>query len=86
MPFVKKVKDTLEYNIKDLHDTISLLRKKPELGELCFRVYLSYEDTYQYRSELEKEAKAYGYNLYFKAGKAGTTLGMLKDLTSDYWE
>ena len=79
-------KNSLECRMKELHDAIEVLRKHKELSEICFKVYLSYEDTYPYRYDLEKEAIIHGYNIYFKAGDAGTTLGMLEDVTSRYWE
>jgi len=79
-------RDSLEYKMRELHNAIRVLRKKPELGEICFRIYCPYEDINLYRSELEEEAKKYGYNIYFKSGNVGTKLCMLKDLASDYWE
>lgn len=83
---MSKERYTLEYRMKELHDAIEILRKKPELGELCFRIYAPDESINAYRSYLEKEARTYGYKIYFKPGNVGTTLGMLKDVTSEYWE
>lgn len=76
----------LEYRMKELHDAIKILRKKPELGEVCFRVYYQDDDINLYRAALEEEAKKYGYNIYFKSGIAGNKLGMLEDVASEYWE
>lgn len=78
--------DSISYRMAELISAIKVLREKPELGEICFRVYSPGYDISLHRSSLEEEAKKYGYNLYFKAGKAGTTLGMLEDVTSEYWE
>ena len=75
-----------EARMEELLSAIRILRKKPELGEVCFRVYRPDEDINLYRSSLEEEAKKYGYNIYFRSGNAGTTLGMLEDVTSKYWE
>ena len=84
--FISKEKaNSLEYRMAELLDAIRVLRKKPELGEICFRVYRPDEDINLYRSSLEEEAKKYGYNICFKSGNAGTTLGMLEDVTSEYW-
>lgn len=77
--------NSLEFKMKDLHYAIEGLRKKPELGEICFTVYPSHEDINLYRSSLEEEAKKYGYNIYFKPWELGFTLGMLEDVTSEYW-
>lgn len=82
----KEVRNSLEYRMAELLSAIRVLRKKPELGEICFRVYCPDEDTNSCRSSLEEEAKKYGYNIYFKSGNSGTTLGMLEDVTSEYWE
>lgn len=76
----------LGYRLSELHDAIEVLRKKPELGEICFKIFLPGIPINPYKSALEKEAKTYGYTVYFKPGNAGTTLGMLKDVTSEYWE
>lgn len=81
-----KVRNSLNYVMAELFSAIKVLREKPEIGELCFRVYRQDEDINLYRSALEEEAKNYGYNIYFKSGKVGTTLGMLEDVTSKYWE
>jgi hypothetical protein len=78
--------DSLGYRIAELFSAIMVLRKKPELGELCFRVYYPGEDINLYKSELENEAGKYGYNIYFKSGKVGTTLGMLEYIAAKYWE
>ena len=75
-----------EARMAELLNAIGVLRKKPELGEVCFRIYRPDENINLYRSSLEEEAKKYGYNIYFKSGNAGTTLGMLEDVTSEYWE
>lgn len=77
--------DSLERKMMELHNAIKVLRKKPEIGDICFRVYCPGEDINLYRSSLEEEAKKYGYNIYFKSGNVGTTLGMLEDITSEYW-
>ena len=82
----EKARNSLEYRVAELLTAIKILRKKPELGDFCFRVYYPDEDINSYRSTLEEEAKNYGYNIYFKSGNAGTTLGMLEDVTSKYWE
>lgn len=79
-------RDSLEYRLDELLDAIRILRKKPELGDMCFRVYYPGEDISSCRVALEEEAKNYGYNIYFKSGKVGTTLGMLKDAALEYWE
>ena len=81
-----KARNSLSYRMAELLSAIKVLRNKPELGELCFRVYLPDENINSYRASLEEEAKDYGYNIYFKSGKTGTTLGMLKDVASEYWE
>lgn len=78
--------DSLSYRIAELISAIIVLRKSPELGELCFRIYLPDEDINLYRSELEEEAEKYGYNIYFKPGNVGTKLGMIKYIASEYWE
>ena len=78
-------RNSLKYRITELLSAIRVLRKKPELGEVCFRVYHPDEDTNSYRSDLEKEAEKYGHNIYFKSGNAGTTLGMLEYVESEYW-
>lgn len=84
--FISKEKaNSLGYRMAELLDAIRVLRKKPELGEICFRVYRPDEDINLYRSSLEEEAKKYGYNIYFKSGNVGTTLGMLEDITPEYW-
>lgn len=83
--FREITRSSLKYKMAELFSAIKVLRKKPELGELCFRIYLPGEDINLYRSELEEEAKKYGYNIYFKSGDAGTTLGMLEDATLEYW-
>ena len=70
----------------ELHNAIKVLREKPDLGELCFKVYLPGKDINLHRSSLEKEAKKYGYNIYFKPGNMGTKLGMLEDIASEYWD
>lgn len=80
-----KARNSLSYRMKELLSAIKVLREKPELGELCFRIYLPDEDINSYRTSLEEEAKNYGYNIYFKSGNVGTKLGMLKDVTSEYW-
>lgn len=82
----EKARNSLEYRMAELLTAIRILRKKPEIGEVCFRVYYPDEDINLYRPDLEEEAKNYGYNIYFKSGNAGTTLGMLEDITSKYWE
>lgn len=79
-------RDSLEYRLDELLDAIRILRKKPELGDMCFRVYYSDEDINLYKSELEKEAEKYGYNIYFKPGNMGTKLGMLEYIAAEYWE
>ena len=81
----EKARNSLGYRMAELLDAMRVLRKKPELGEICFRVYCPDEDINSYRLELEEEAKKYGYNIYFKSGNAGTTLGMLEDVASEYW-
>ena len=75
-----------EARMAELLNAIGVLRKNQELGEVCFRVYRPDEDINLYRSSLEEEAKKYGYNIYFKSGNAGTILGILEDITSEYWE
>ena len=80
-----KARNSLSYRMAELLSAIKVLRNKPELGELCFRIYLPDEDINSYKASLEDEAKNYGYNIYFKSGNAGTKLGMLKDVTSEYW-
>ena len=82
----KEARNSLEYRVAELLTAIRVLRKTPVLGEICFRVYRPDEDINLYRSYLEEEAKKYGYKIYFKSGNAGTTLGMLEDVTSEYWE
>jgi hypothetical protein len=77
--------NSLEFKMAELHDAIKDLRKNPEVDEVCFKVYSQYDDISLHRSSLEEEAKKYGYNIYFKPGPVGTTLGMLKDVTSEYW-
>lgn len=79
-------RDSLEYRLDELLDAIRILRKKPELGDMCFRVYYPGEDINLYRSSLEEEARNYGYNIYFKPGNVGTTLGMIKYVASEYWD
>lgn len=81
-----KARNSLSYRMAELLSAIKVLRNKPELGELCFRIYLPDEDINSYRTSLEEEAKKYGYNIYFKSGNVGTTLGMLEDVASEYWE
>jgi hypothetical protein len=80
-----KARDSLECRMKELHDAINILRKKPELGDICFRVYYPDEDINLYKSELEKEARNYGYNIYFKPGNMGTKLGELEYIAAEYW-
>ena len=75
-----------EARMAELLNVIGVLRKNPELGEVCFRVYCPDENINSCRSSLEEEAKKYGYNIYFKSGNVGTTLGILEDVTSEYWE
>ena len=75
-----------EARMAELLNAIEVLRKKPELGEVCFRVYRPDENINSCRSSLEEEAKKYGYSICFKSGNYGTTLGMLEDVTSEYWE
>ena len=82
----EKARNSLEYRMAELLTAIRILRKKPELGDFCFRIYYPDEDINLYRSSLEEEAKKYGYNIYFKSGNVGTTLGMIEDVTSEYWE
>ena len=82
----EKARNSLEYRMAELLTAIRILRKKPELGDFCFRIYYPDEDINLYRSSLEEEAKKYGYNIYFTSGNSGTTLGMLEDVTSEYWE
>ena len=86
--FISKenARNSLEYRITELLTAIRILRKRPELGEICFRIYYPDEDINSYRSSLEEEAKKYGYNIYFKSENVRTTLGMLEDVTSEYWE
>ena len=81
-----KARNSLSYRMAELLSAIKVLREKPDLGELCFRVYLPDEEINSYRASLEEEAKNYGYNIYFKSGNVGTKLGMLKDVTSEYWD
>ena len=81
-----KARDSLDYRMAELLSAVKVLREKPELGELCFRIYLPDEDINSCRAALEKEAKNYGYNIYFKSGNVGTKLGMLEDVASEYWE
>lgn len=80
--FISKEKARME----ELITAIGILRKKPELSEICFRVYRPDENINSCRSSLEEEAKKYGYNIYFKSENNGTILGMLEDVTSEYWE
>lgn len=75
----------IQKQMAELHDAIRVLRRKPELGDLCFRIYCPDEDINSYRLELEEEAKKYGYNIYFKSGNVGTKLGMLEYVASEYW-
>lgn len=82
----EKARNPLGYRMAELLDAIRVLRKSPELGEICFRVYRPDEDINSYRLELEEEAKKYGYNICFKPGNYGTTLGILEDVTSEYWD
>ena len=82
----EKARNSLEYRMAELLSAIRILRKSPSLSEICFRVYYPDEDTNSYRSSLEEEAKKYGYNIYFTSGNAGTILGMLEDVTSEYWD
>ena len=82
----EKARNSLEYRMAELLSAIRILRKKPELGEICFRVYCPDENINSCRSSLEEEAKKYGYNIYFTSGNSGTTLGMLEDVTSEYWD
>ena len=82
----EKARNSLEYRMAELLTAIRILRKKPELGDFCFRIYYPDEDINLYRSSLEEEAKKYGYNIYFKSGNVGTTLGMIEYVTSEYWE
>ena len=80
--FISKEKARME----ELLNAIGTLRRNPELGEVCFRVYRPDEDINSCMSSLEEEAKKYGYNICFKPGNYGTTLGILEDVTSEYWE
>lgn len=82
----EKARNSITYRMAELTSAIKVLREKPELGEFCFRVYYPDENINLYLSSLEEEAEKYGYNIYFKPGNVGTTLGMLKDVTSEYWE
>lgn len=82
----EKARNSLEYIMAELLSAIRILRKKPELGDFCFKVYYPDEDINLYRSSLEEEAKKYGYNIYFKSGLAGTKLGMIKYVASEYWD
>ena len=82
----EKARNSLEYRMAELLSAIRILRKKPELGDFCFRVYYPDEDINLYRSDLEEEAKNYGYNIYFKSGNVGTKLGMLAYVAAEYWE
>lgn len=82
---VTYVYDSLEFRMHELHAAIRILRKKPEFDELCFRIYVTGDDINLYRTSLEEEAKNYGYNIYFKPGNVGTTLGMIKYIGSEYW-
>lgn len=84
--YEEKARNSLEYRIAELISAIRVLRKKPELGEICFRVYRPDESINSCRSSLEEEAKKYGYSICFKSGIAGTKLGILEDVTSEYWE
>lgn len=79
-------RDSLEYRMAELLSAIKVLRERPDIYDICFRIYCSDEDINLYRSELENEAKKYGYNIYFRSGNVGTTLGMLKDAALEYWE
>ena len=81
-----KTRNSLEYRVAELLSVIRILRIHPELDEICFRVYSPGDDINLYRAALEEEAKKYGYNIYYKPGNYGTTLGMLEDVTSEYWE
>lgn len=81
-----KARDSLEYRMAELLSAIKVLRERPDIYGICFRIYFPDEDINLYRSALEAEAKNYGYNIYFKSGKTGTTLGMLKDAALEYWE
>lgn len=78
--------DSLKYRISELLSAIFILRKRPDIYDICFRIYYPDEDINLYRSSLEEEAKKYGYNIYFKSGKTGTTLGILKDAALEYWK
>ena len=78
--------DSLIYRIAELLSAIKVLRERPDIYDICFRIYLPDEDINLYRAALEEEAKKYGYNIYFKSGNVGTTLGMLKDAALEYWE
>ena len=80
--FISKEKARME----ELLNAIRILRKKPELGEICFRVYRPDENINSCMSSLVEEAKKYGYNICSKPGNYGTTLGILEDVTSEYWE
>ena len=80
-----KARNSLSYRMAELFSAIKVLRERPDIIEICFRVYYPDEDINSYRTSLEDEAKNYGYNIYFKSGNAGTKLGMLKDVTSEYW-
>lgn len=82
----EEARNSLEYRMEELLNAIEVLRKKPELGEVCFRVYRPDENINSCRSSLEEEAKKYGYNICFKPGNYGTTLGILEDVTLEYWE
>ena len=84
--FREMTRNSLKYRMTELLSAIRVLRKQPELGELCFRVYVPDDDINSYRSDLEEEAKKYGYNIYFKSGNLGTKLGMLEDVASEYWD
>lgn len=78
--------DSLEYRMAELLSAIKVLRERPDIYDICFRIYCPGDDINLYRSSLEEEAKKYGYNIYFKSGNVGTTLGMLEDATEEYWE
>ena len=82
----EKARNSLGYRMAELLDAIRVLRRHTELGEICFRVYYPDENINSCRSSLEEEAKKYGYNICFKSGVSGTTLGMLEDITPEYWE
>ena len=74
-----------EARMAELLNAIEVLRKKPELGEVCFRVYLPDEDINSCMSSLVEEAKKYGYRICFKSGNAGTKLGIIEYALEEYW-